>query len=63
MLSPPTATGGPLPTAASAAHIARVLEDLAAKAWSAGFKGLAESIASVGIEACEEARHASRLQI
>ncbi|CAA7623362.1 conserved hypothetical protein [Candidatus Terasakiella magnetica] len=62
MLSP-TTTGGQIPTAVSAVQIARVLEDLAAKAWSAGFKGLAESIASVGIEACEEARHASRLQI
>ena len=53
----------PLPTAAGAAQIARLLEDLAQEAREMGFRGLADSIASVGIEASEEARHASRLKI
>ncbi|KIL98977.1 hypothetical protein CCC_02427 [Paramagnetospirillum magnetotacticum MS-1] len=52
-----------LPSAAAAAQIARLLEDLAQEARQMGFGGLAESIASVGIEASEEARHASRLRI
>ena len=52
-----------LPSAASAAQIARLLEELAQEARDMGFRGLAESIASVGIEASEEARHASRLKI
>ncbi|CUW40152.1 protein of unknown function [Magnetospirillum sp. XM-1] len=51
------------PTAAAALHIARLLEDLAQEARLMGFGGLAESIASVGIEASEEARHASRLKM
>ncbi len=50
-----------LPNPAAAAQIARLLEDLAHEARQMGFGGLAESIASVGIEASEEARHASRL--
>ncbi|WP_096702095.1 hypothetical protein [Magnetospirillum sp. 15-1] len=50
-----------LPNPAAAAQIARLLEDLAQEARQLGFGGLAESIASVGIEASEEARHASRL--
>lgn len=60
-----TTGNGPLglPTAAAAAQIARLLEDLAQEARQMGFRGLAESIASVGIEASEEARHASRLKI
>jgi hypothetical protein len=52
-----------LPTTAAAAQIARLLEDLAQEARLMGFGGLAESIASVGIEASEEARHASRLKM
>ena len=46
-------TKGPsgLPIAAAAAQIARLLEDLA------------DSIASVGLEASEEARYASRLKM
>lgn len=52
-----------LPPATAAAHIARLLEDLAAEARQLGFGGLADSIASVGIEASEEARHASRLRM
>lgn len=58
-----TKTALPLPTAAAAAQIARLLETLAQEARQMGFRGLAESIASVGIEADEEARHASRLKI
>lgn len=52
-----------LPAAAAAAQIARLLDDLAHEARRMGFGGLAESIASVGIEASEEARHASRLKM
>ena len=52
-----------LPIAAAAAQIARLLEDLAQEARQMGFGGLADSIASVGLEASEEARYASRLKM
>lgn len=45
-----------MPPASAAVHIANALEKLAREAGSLGYRQLAESIASVVIEASEEAR-------
>lgn len=52
-----------LPSSAAALEIARLLESLAENARRLGLGGLAESIAAVGLEAGEEARHIGRLKM
>lgn len=51
----------PSPPASAAVHIANALERLAREAGSLGYRQLAESIASVVIEASEEARHVNQM--
>lgn len=52
-----------VPSSAAALEIARLLESLAENARRQGLGGLAESIAAVGLEAGEEARHIGRLKM